>query len=193
MRFIALEVVVPPAGLPVTIDEFVDHARLNGITVDRQPDLIQRELTAATQRAEKFLRRSVLTQTLKGLFWSGDCPACAASRVMMLPRGRVQSVVSVTTGGAAPPDELEYSLRWNVITLSAPLYYPDATVEWVSGYGDTGADVPDSVKEGILEYATVLYCDRNGERPAKYAADAGGGVPRGIRDLWRSEQIELSG
>lgn len=191
MRFVALEVTDPPVKLPVTEGQFVDHARINGITVDRQPDLINRELTAATRRAEKFLRRSLITQTVRGLFVGERCATCAASRVLVLPRGRVQSVVSVVSGGATIP-ATDYAVVFNTITFAAPLWRYDATVEWVSGYGDDEDDVPDTVKEGILEYATVLYCDRLGARPAKYAADAGGGLPRGIRDIWRSEQIELT-
>lgn len=188
MRLTGVETVEPPAALPVTVEEFIDHARLNGITVDRQPDLILRELTAATRRAERYLRRSIITQTLKG-YYATDTLPCDST--MVLPRGKVQSVTSVTSEGRVL-DPAVYVLAGNTITCSNVLYAP-AEVIWVSGYGDTGADVPDSVREGILEYAAVLYDDRHGMREAKYSAMAGRVLPGGVQDLWRSEQIEVSG
>lgn len=193
MRAIVIHRLVPPDGLPVTVDEFIDHARLNGITVGRQPDLIDRELSSATRRAELFLRRSLLTQTLQATFVHDDV-RCSASRALVLPRGHVQSVTSVTASDGTVFDPVTgYTVEGNVILLASPLYQQAATAVWVSGYGDAPADVPDTIREGILEYATVLYGDRSGDRPAKWMATAGKGVPAGIRDLWRSEQLELSG
>lgn len=183
MRLLAVEPVTPPAVLPVTVDEFIDHARLNGLTVDRQPDLINRELTAATQRAERFLRRSLITQTLKAYYGADNLPC---DTTMVLPRGNVQSVSSVTSSGSVI-DPAGYTVIGNVIVISLGWLAGPAQVVWVSGYGDTGDDVPDSVREGILEYATVLYCDRNGLRPAEHAAMSGIKLPLGIQDLWRSD------
>jgi uncharacterized phiE125 gp8 family phage protein len=188
MRLLGVELVEPPATLPVTVQEFIDHGRLNGLTVDRQPDLILRQITAATRRAERYLRRSIITQTLKGFYGQDNLPC---DEMMILPRGRVQSVTSVTSNGAVS-DPAGYTLTGNVITFSTPFYAP-AEVIWVSGYGDEGDSVPDSVREGILEYATVLYCDRMGMRESKYAAGAFRTLPAGIQDLWRPEQIEVSG
>lgn len=190
MRFLALECTVPPTALPVTEQEFIDHARLNGLTVDRQPDLINREIAAATLRAQRYLRRSIMTQTLRG-YWGLDHADC--DTMMILPRGNVQSVMTVSGVSGSPViDGSGYVLTRNLITLSYPAYVP-MMVTWVSGYGDNPADVPDSVREGILEYATILYCDRMGAREPKFAAGGDTKLPRGIQDLWRGEQIEVSG
>lgn len=189
MRIIgSIEVIEPPAELPVSVQEFIDHARLNGLTVDRQPDLIHRELAAATRRAERYLRRSILTQTLKGS-WVPDYRSCDS--VIVLPRGRVQSVEAVA-GGGLPVDPAGYTLNGNILRFGA---LPGAPVEvvWISGYGNTGTDVPDNVREGILAYASTLYDDRQGTREAKWSAMAGRVLPAGVQDLWRSEQVELSG
>jgi len=175
-----------PAELPVTAEEFINHARLNGITVAGQPELIARELTAATQRAEAFLRRSLITQTLSALYAPEDS---ASALTIVLPRGKVQSVTSVLSGGAPVAG---YAAGWNVITLAEPLTV-SAIVNWVSGYGDTADDVPDQIREGILQYATVLYEDRAGAREAKYQASAGRTLPAGVVDLWRPFQVEISG
>jgi uncharacterized phiE125 gp8 family phage protein len=189
MRFLALECTIPPAALPVTVQEFIDHARLNGLTVDRQPDLINREIAAATLRAQRYLRRSIMTQTLKGYWALSD----DGDSMILLPRGHVQSVATVSGVSGSPViDPAGYLLTRNLITLSYPAYTP-MMVTWVSGYGDLPADVPDSVREGILEYATILYCDRMGAREPKFAAGGDTKLPRGIADLWRGEQIEVSG
>jgi len=191
MRFLQIEVVEPPAGIPVTADEFIDHARLNGLTVDRQPELINRELTAATRRGEQYTRRSFLTQKLRALFVPCDSE-CACSLLLVLPRGKVQAVTSIESPAGAVVDPATYALEWNVVKLGAPLA-DAATVLYESGYGDDPADVPDGIKEGILEYATVLYESRSGGRDQKYAASGSQQLPDGIRDLWRPFQIEISG
>ena len=199
MRFVALDVIVPPAGVPVTQQEFIDHARLNGLTVDNQPDLIDRELAAATARGESYCRRSFMTQTLSGLYLPETGPLYVPDGsdntwllVLILPRGKVQAVTSVTSGGAAL-DPATYVVEWNTIKLNSPLP-ASATVLWDSGYGDA-ASVPAGIKDGILEYATVLYENRMGTRESKTSGRplSSQGVPDGIRDLWRPFQLEIGG
>ena len=185
MKLVSVKVETAATALPVTVDEFIDHARLNGITVDRQPELIERELAAATVRAERFLRRSLMTQTLKGLYYPGG----PSSAVLALPRGPVQSVTSVKDGTGA---DIGYVWDGGSFLVLETVPSTPVTAIWVSGYGDA-ADVPESVKEGILEYATQLYGDREGARVSKFLQTSGKGVPTGVRDLWRSEQIEISG
>lgn len=187
MRFVAIDLIVPPAVTPVTVQEFVDHARLNGLTVDNQPGLLERELAAATARGESYCRRSFLTQTLSALYVPAGEGACSLE--LILPRGKVQAVTSITSDGAAITD---YVLEWNTIKLTAPL--PGAaTVLYDSGYGADPADVPAGIRDGILEYATVLYENRVGGREQKYASMGAQGLPDGIRDLWRPFQIEIGG
>jgi uncharacterized phiE125 gp8 family phage protein len=188
MKFLDLKVIAAPALLPVTVDEFVNHARLNGLTVDRQPELIDRELSAATLRAEQYLRRSLITQTLAGLYTPEDS---AAALLIVLPRGDVQEVLAVESAGVAV-DPASYSLDWNTITLTQSIA-GRATVEWISGYGDDPDDVPALIREGILQYATVLYEDRSGAREAKYQASADRTLPAGVVDTWRPFQIEVGG
>jgi uncharacterized phiE125 gp8 family phage protein len=185
MKVAAIRVVTAPANLPVTPAEFIEHARINGITVQVQPALLNRELAAATRRAERYLRRSILTQTVKVLFMP-DGKTCECSQVLKLPRGNVQSVSSVTTSDGTT---LDYTLEFDSILLASPAY-GSVTVIYVSGYGDDAATVPASVIEGILEYAMTLYEDRPGARESKYAS-GGDALPKGVRDLWRTEQMEV--
>lgn len=191
MTFLDWQVVTPAAGDVVTVEEFIDHARLNGLTVDRQPELIGRELAAATARAERYCRRSLLTQTLKALY-APDGKDCRCTLLLALPRGNVQSVSAINSGGAVV-DPAGYHLSgWNTIVLESPLGQA-AEVLYVSGYGDNATDVPAPIREGILEYAATLYDDRMGGRESKYVATAGQTIPSGVIDLWRPYQIEVSG
>ena len=189
MKLLDLEVVTPSAVQIVTVAEYTDHARLNGLTVDAQPDLIARQIAAASSRAEQYLRRSLLEQTIKAVFLpeQGDFSTVPLLR---LPRGPVKSVTSVTSGGQPVTG---YTLQWNVITLNAALSAAAEVVYVSAGFGDEAADVPQPVREGILEYATTLYEDRTGARDAKHEASAGRRLPAGVEDLWRPFQIELSG
>ena len=191
MKFLAIETVTPPASGVVTVQEFTDHARLNGITVGNQPTLIQREIDAATARAEKYLRRSLLTQTLKALYVP-DGLDCRCTLTLILPRGPVDSVTSVTSQGDVI-DPATYTLSWNTVILDAPLPGAAEVVFVSAGYGTDPANVPASIKEGILEYATTLYEDRDGAREPKYRAAVGQIIPWGVQDLWRPYQIEVSG
>jgi uncharacterized phiE125 gp8 family phage protein len=187
VRFLDLHVVTPATGSVVTLDEFVDHARLNALTVGRQPELLERELEAATERCEKYLRRSLLEQTLRALFVT-EVPAIP---LMILPRGPVKEIKKITSRGQVV-DPASYKLEWSTVILQSPL--ATATVEYVSlGYGTQGTAVPAAIREGILEYATTLYDDREGARPQKYEASSDRTIPRGVQDLWRPYQIEVSG
>jgi uncharacterized phiE125 gp8 family phage protein len=187
MRVMAIEISVPPAVDLVTAQEFVDHARLNGITVGAQPDLIDREVKAAIERAQHYCRRSFITQELRAFFvQDGACP-----NVLILPRPPIQSVTRITTDGA-DLDPADYTLEWGVVTCASPLG-DTATVEYKAGYGDNPTDTPLMIREGVLEYATVLYEARRGERDEKYVVSAGRTLPAGVSDLWRPYQVELSG
>ena len=163
--------------------------------MDRQPDLIARQLAAATRRAEEYCRRSLITQVLQAAFAnSTDCYCQPSALLMRLPRGKVQSVNSIVdTYGGAVVDPATYRLEWSTVVLSAPIPSGGGVVEYVSGYGDDVESVPDQIREGILEYAAMLYEDRLGAREAKYQAGASRTLPAGIVDLWRPFQIELSG
>lgn len=196
MRFYSYSVVVPPAQLPVTPEEYINHARLNGITVQKQPELIDRKLKAAVQRCEKYCRLSLLSQTVKAVFVPGDCsclsPLCGHDAgTMILPRGNVQTVDSVTDAEGNVVPATGYTLEGDVLTLEEPLYSDRASVVYVSGFGADGTAVPDALIEGILEYATTLYESRAGEREARWAASSGKPLPEGVRDLWRPYVIEL--
>lgn len=191
MRMMGVEIVEPAAALPVTVQEFIDHARMNALTVDRQPDLIARELQAATARAEQYTRRALITQTLRALFTApgGGYPRGAV--IIVLPRPPIQSLISLVSGGQ-PIDAAGYTMEGGVI-LATGLNGATAAAVYTAGYGAAAEAVPAPIREGILEYATVLYETRGGDRGGKYQATAGRTLPAGVIDLWRPYQVEVSG
>jgi uncharacterized phiE125 gp8 family phage protein len=189
MRIYSLDVVTPPAALPVSLEEFTDHARLNGITVQRQPEMLNRQLAAATRRGEEYCRRSFLKQTLRGIYVSGG----VRPELIQLPRGKVIDVVSVSDPDGAVIDPAGYmvNLQWGTVTLMNGGAAVSASVDFISGYGENAVDVPEPIREGILEYATVLYGDRRGSREIKATADIGAEVPPGVEGLWGPFKIEV--
>lgn len=198
MRVIMIDVITPAAGLPVTAEEFVDHARLNGLTVTVQPGLIERELFAATLRAEHYCRRALMTQTLRAAFM-GDTrmedyrPLYGpAAQVLVLPRPPIQSVARLLSADGSEIDPASWNAQWGIVRSQVP-FGQAVSAEYTAGYGDSPDAVPEMIREGILEYAARLYESRTGEREEKHAASAGRTLPPGVIDLWRPFQVELSG
>ena len=208
MMFVQLEQVLEVAGdppvpvaipSPVTVAEWVQQGRINPQTAAQQPELLQRQLNAAVERCQNWCMRSFVDQKLKAYYIAdrGGCSCgCAvssgASQDMVLPRGRVASVESVTVGGVLTDSTDGYTQEGNLIRLTSPA--STAAVVWVSGFGPDAAYVPDAVKEAIYEYATTVYEYRTGERTG---ADTQGPsqnpflfMPTGVQDLLRPFQIE---
>lgn len=190
MKLVSVEIVSAPASLPVTPEEFWTHARLvNSAVIGSSDSQVERELTAATNRAELFTRRSLITQTLLALYVP---EASGNGSALILPRGKVQSIVEVKGPDGVIASGGGYTQTGNLVLLTSTVYGP-VTVQWRSGFGDSAADVPEVIREGIYEYATVLFEGRKGERENKYASQGDQSLPSGVRDLWRNYQIELGG
>jgi len=108
----SLRVVTPPAGLPVSLAMAKQHLRVDN---DSDDALISMQIAVATELAESFLNRSLVTQTLSysigqtmpnnGPYVGGLSPVLPLTmswpmligRGFDLPRAPVQSVVSLTT------------------------------------------------------------------------------------------------
>lgn len=194
--FVDIQVVEPqtPRELPVTIEEGRAQGRIPDTVTDNA--LLQSKLEAATEKCEKFTRRTLVTQTLDVWFDSWDSPGVIEN----LPRGKVQSIVEIATypdlsnTPVIVPPSL-YTLYGNALVFSDWLWFRQRMgirVRLVSGYGDPD-DVPELLKVGILEYAVHLYENRLGEAPeVKYQAMVStGGLPAGVYDKWRSFRIEM--
>lgn len=146
----------PPATEPLTIAEAKLYLRLDGSSEDT---LITQFIRAARQAAERYTRRSLISQS-----WMLAFDDYAPSRIT-LPRGPVQSITSV-----------KITSRIGVqTTISNNTYYLNAGKEqlvfdvtplghmieiiYVTGFG-TSADVPDGIKQGMLAHIADMYDKR---------------------------------
>lgn len=179
--------VTGPASEPVTLGEVKAWAKIDHSDEDA---LLISLIAAAREAAEQYLRRSLISQTLRltlGLDGCGlgdylgegtyDLPVTALygglPSYVLLPRGPVQSIASVTTYGLDDAgtvfDPAYYTLNADGSRLS--LAYgaswpsglrPSASCEvvYVAGYGDTASSVPQSIRTAILMHVQRMYDGR---------------------------------
>lgn len=156
--FSGLVLVTPPAVEPVNLTEVKTHLRVD-ITDD--DNLIAALITAAREYCEGFQNRVYITQTWR--LWLDAWPDGSEIKI---PRPPLQAVVSIKYYGA---DNAEYVLPLSDyivdtanepgrIVLAYDKCWPSVTlrpanavcVEFVAGYGDGAANVPQRVKQAML-------------------------------------------
>ena len=164
----SITVSVPPAALPVSVGQAKVHLR---VTQGDDDAHIQDLIEAATGDAERFLGRSLITQTLVLRLdgWPAD-------GIIHLPRPPVASVTSVVytdTAGAAQtlaPSEYFKALYGDDMRLvfTQAATWPQLQdgnptpirVTYVAGYGATVASVPALIRAGIQFRVAHLYEQR---------------------------------
>lgn len=157
----ALTLVTPANGLPVSVDEVRDQAR---VTHTREDVAIDRLIRAVTTRMERELRRPLLTQT-----WMDYRPAFPCGRIWSLAKPPLQSVASVqyrdglgvvqtlsaslyVVDAPAGPNPLRGSVsladgaEWPTDTFDHPRA---ASVTFVAGYG-AAEDIPEDIRHAIV-------------------------------------------
>jgi uncharacterized phiE125 gp8 family phage protein len=200
--FVRIDVVTPPAEEPVTRDELKTHAKVTDPSdagqLSAQNAALDRALVTARRRCEKFTRRSLMTQVLDVWYDTSD-----GVGYIVLPRGHVQNVVSVTTYDDVNEDTIADTAGYDLV--GSDLIFTDwlpyfrehlgLKIRITSGYGDDPEDVPEPLRQGILEYATHLWDNPGGEGPdVKYEAqtrNGGVGLPAGVLDKWGAYQIPI--
>lgn len=164
----SITVTSAPAATPVSVAEAKTHLRVTQSTDDTYIGTL---IDAATLEAERYLGRSLITQTLVLRL-----DAWPADGIIHLPRPPVASVTSVvyqdTAGAQQTLDASEYfrALYGDDMRL---VFAEDATwpdlesgnptpikVTYVAGYGSAGSSVPALIKAGILFLVAHLYEQR---------------------------------
>lgn len=160
-----LQIVTPPAGYPVTLDEAKAQCRVINSDSDAR---LTAFIAAATAHVEKILDLSLMTRTYR-------LTLDAFSDAIELPRGPVQSVTSVaytdengdtqTLATSNYTVDLTSSRQW--IVRNADATYPSlldavnvVTIDYVAGYDTLPAEY-DDVKAAIL--LTVQHWNDVGE------------------------------
>lgn len=153
----------PPAIEPVTLQEAKDFAKVDGTAEDA---LIEGFITAARSAIEGILGRSLINQTivLRLDEWARD--------VLPLPRPPLIAVTEVRTLDEDGTETVYASSNYYVIdgdraelVLKGGVTPPENTVrarggfevEYVAGYGAYAEDVPQGIRNAILQWVAVMY------------------------------------
>lgn len=183
----SLTLVTAPTSEPVSLAEAKGWAKIDTAADDA---LVATLIAAATQAAENYLRRSLISQTWKITL---DLPATDAGRLLgegvydlpasildgdlprsiHLPRGPAQSVASLVTYDTSNTSSTYSSSNYYVDTagdrlvLNQAAVWPAplrpraaAAVTYVAGYGDTASSVPQAVRSAILMHVQRMYDGR---------------------------------
>lgn len=157
-----LERIVAPASEPVSLSDAKQYLRVEHSADDT---LIGQLIVTARQMAERYLRRSLITQTWKMSFGG------VLESETRLAYGPVQSVTEITLidadGAAATLSAALYRLNaTKELVLTNDYFSADRTqITYVAGYG-AAADVPGPIRQGMLMHLAALYDQRGvGDMP----------------------------
>jgi uncharacterized phiE125 gp8 family phage protein len=160
------EVVTVPAQSPLSIPEVKEHARID---LDDEDAYLVNLINAVTTHTERYLRRSLITQTRRAWF---DVVPCDG---LLLDYGPVQTLSSIK---AYSLDDTESTVATTVYRLDAVaesarvvLRYnqvwpvnmrPQSAIaaEYVAGYGVDGSSVPAGILQGMLLLIGHWYLNR---------------------------------
>lgn len=156
-----------PMVEPITVDELKLFARIDGVDEDI---MLQGFIKAVRGNAERYLGRALISQTItmKMDYWP--------SETIELPRPPLISVTGVYTLDEDDA-ETEYSSdNYYAITEATPgllvlkysvtaptnteRYHGGYKVVFTAGYGTTGADVPQGIRDGLKLWAASMYENR---------------------------------
>jgi uncharacterized phiE125 gp8 family phage protein len=191
--FADIQIIDQPLILPVDLAEFKKQAGI--VDLGENDEMLQTMLAAAVDRCEGYLRQSLITQTLDIWWDTWDGPGIIEN----IPRGPIQTVVGLYTyddGGIPTTVETStYAIQGTTLLFNTwPPYfrpYRGLRMRVIAGFGDDPEDVPATIRQGILEYATSLYDTRLGEGSSvKFSeqANMAGALPPGVVDKWRRYQ-----
>lgn len=183
----SITTVTGPAAEPVILAEAKNWAKID--ITDDDP-LLAALITAAIESAEKYLKRSLISRTLKLSIdspvygWARnlpegtyDLPVSALSgilpSVIQLPAGPVQSVSSVVTYDLSDTSSTfdpsnyridsasgRFTLKYNCLWPSNLRQIAAAEITYIAGYGATSSSVPMPIKTAILMHVQTMYDSR---------------------------------
>lgn len=178
-----LKLKTAPAVEPITLDEAKLHLK-----VDSADDnvLISALIETARQLAERETNRAFITQTWR--MYLDYAPA-----EIDIPKPPLQSVVAITVIDEEGAETVVGDTMYDVdasenspgrVKLKSGSAWPSHRgfasfiVEFKAGYGDAGTDIPEALKQGILQLLGHLYDNRGAEE-----------IPKGIKALFWSFKI----
>lgn len=166
MTHYSLEVSSAPAAEPLSTSEAKAWMRVD---LSNDDAIIDRNVKAARVRVEDETGLSLITQTRKLHL---DRFPYSDDQVILIPRGPVQSITSITyydeDGTQQTWSSSEYSIDKTSIPARLSLAYgyswpttrdirKAVTITYVAGYGASGSSVPADILDAILLLASHWY------------------------------------
>jgi len=153
----------PPAIEPVTLEEAKAFAKVDGTAEDT---LIEGFIVAARSAIEGILGRSLINQTivLRLDAWADTVlplprpPLVSVTEVRTLDEDDVATVYEASNYYIMDGNKAELILRSNATApQNVDRNHGGFEVEYVAGYGDTADDVPQGIRNAILQWVAVMY------------------------------------
>lgn len=153
---------------PVSLDEAKNFLKVETSDDDM---LISSFIKSARELVERYLRRALITQTWEMVLDEGGT-------MIVIPRPPLQSVTSIKTIAEDGTETVESSDKYIVElgfdspgrvmlksgqTWSIHRGFASFIVEFVAGYGDQAQDVPEILRQAILQLTAYFYENRGVE------------------------------
>ena len=164
-----LKLTTAPAIEPVTLDEARNHLKIDS---SEDNSLISALITTARQLAEKETKRAFITQT-----W--EMYLDEVGNEIEIPKPPLQDVTSIKAIAADGTETVVDVTTYYVdkaenspgrVKLKSGYSWPthrgfaSFIIRLVCGYGDTATDVPEPLRQGILQLIAYLYENRGAEK-----------------------------
>jgi len=165
---VRLRLKTPPSVEPVSLEEAKNYLKVETADDDT---LISSLIKSARELIERYLRKTLITQTWEMVLDDGGS-------MVVIPRPPLQSVTSIKTiaedGTETVEDPEKYIVELGcdspgrVMLKSGQTWsihrgFASFIVEFVAGYGDQASDVPEALKQAILQLVAHLYENRGAE------------------------------
>jgi uncharacterized phiE125 gp8 family phage protein len=150
--------ITPPAATPVTLAEVKAHLRVE--TAD-EDDYLSDLMATAIAHVEQATGRALITQTWR-LYFDAWPPETGNDLLVELSVSPVRAIDEIRVYDSEGTPETLTSDNWTLDAVSEParLLLSDAVspeqelngieIDVEAGFGDTGADVPDTLRRAIL-------------------------------------------
>ncbi len=174
-----------PAVEPVSYADVKAHLRLDD---DAERPWIVNQIAAARIYAERLMQRSLVNRVLELSFDEGD----TAGTGVVLPRGPVVAVTSITDKNGATVAAASYELRYRAdvvhVHFKTSPQWP-VVITYTAGYGPAGTDVPADIRLAMLLHVAHAFRHREAtsDRPQHHVAHGLDAVYSGYRigsDVW---------
>lgn len=165
-----------PAVEPVLLAEAKAHLRIDG---DDENDLIGALIVAARVAVETEIRRVLIAQSWRAILeeWPAD-----GVTLPIVPALSVEVVRAIDASGAATElsgDDYEFDPADFSVTLDPVAGAARYEIDFTAGYGSSGVDVPQPLRQAIRLLVTHWYEHRS----AVTLGDDAAATPLGYREL----------